>query len=353
MENIVFKIGQPNTGKSFRFEKKYLEKNEFDDNEIKYLKIPVSGGVGNEYKGLQNTDLAISYDPINESIRFGEFLQHLMRAIIHPEIPHIVFLDDFHNQDISSLLSEYTPLFKAQQKRDLTGKIKNPPDISKLDEEIDSETFIQEWNSCMGNLKDVPKVKITNRISGSSLALVFPSNFYLLGAANFNEKTLNIFADWADRAKIEVVNPVAQQVQIDKKKNDDNKDFVECCKTINSTLKEVLEENLIFDYEKYCFGIWKIVDEKGNISTEEKEQKKIIKFFFAMIKNSLIYNNKNSHVNTIGWELIRKMKKDDYFKNTFKILFENDSLYDKKLEDDEESDKERYKLLHSMNIYDN
>ena len=89
MENIVFKIGQPNTGKSFRFEQKYLEENEFKI-EIKYLKIPVSGGVGNEYKGLQNTDLAISYDPINETIRFGDFLKHLMRAIINPNIPLII-----------------------------------------------------------------------------------------------------------------------------------------------------------------------------------------------------------------------------------------------------------------------
>jgi hypothetical protein len=355
MENIIFKIGQPNTGKSFGFEKKYLEENEFDKKEIKYLKIPVSGGIGNEYKGLQNTDLAISYDPINESIRFGEFLQHLMRAIIHPDIPHVVFLDDFHNQDISSLLSEYTPLFKSQQKRDLSGKIKNPPDISTLDENIDSEVFIKTWNECMAALEDVPKVQITNRISGSSLTLVFPANFYLLGAANFNEKTLNIFADWADRAKIDIIDPLIENTreELSKKVTDETGDFIECCWKINDSLKEVLNENLIFDYEKYCFGIWKVVDDNGSILTDISAQKKTIKFFFAMIKNALIYNNKNSYVNTIGWELIKKMKDNKYFKSNFEKLYEDDNLLEKSVDDEITTDKEIFALLHSMNIYDN
>ncbi len=351
MENIIFKIGQPNTGKSYGFEKRYLEKNIFDKKEIKYLKIPVSGGVGNEYKGLQNTDLAISYDPINETIRFGDFLKYLMRAIIDPETPHIVFIDDFHNQDISSLLSEYTPLFKSQQKRNLEDKIDNPPSIPSSDQYKEAEIFIKEWNSFIDKLDDdIPKVAITNRISGSPLMLVFPKNFYLFGAANFNEKTINIFADWSDRAKIDIIDPIEQQDKID-----NNSDFVECCKTINKALKDVLEENLIFDYEKYCFGIWKVIDEKGDVATDEKEQQKIIKFFFAMIKNSLIYNNKNSYVNTVGWELIKKMKKNEYFKNSFEDMFKNDALLEKKLEDDEESDSDKkiYKLLHGMNIYDN
>ena len=34
-----------------------------------------------------------------------------------------------------------------------------------------------------------------------------------------------------------------------------------------------------------------------------------------MIKNSLIYNNRNSHINTIGWELILKMKDEPWFKD--------------------------------------
>jgi hypothetical protein len=357
MENIIFKIGQPNTGKSYGFDKNYLEKNTFKE-EIKYLKIPVSGGVGNEYKGLQNTDLAISYDPINETIRFGDFLKHLMHAITHPEKPHVVFLDDFHNQDISSLLSEYTPLFKTQQKRDISKQVQDMeqvPEILENQEFENVEEFIEKWNDFIGKLGGVPSVPITNRVSGPSLKLVFPANFYLLGAANFNEKTVNIFADWADRAKIEIVDPIEVQERdaFKGKISPENKAFVDCCKNLNEKLQEVLESQLIFDHEKYCFGIWKVVDDKGNIFTDGEKQKEIVKFFFSMIKNSLIYNNKNSYVNTIGWKLIKAMRDDQWFKSKFQNLFENETLLEKSTGEDDDSDREIFALLHEMQIYDN
>ena len=336
IENILFKIGQPSTGKSNFFKKQNLEK--LFNEEIEYKKIPVSGGVGNEYKGLQNTDLAISYDVVNKSLKFGEFLQMLMRAIVTPNKKHIVFLDDFHNQDISSLLSEYTPLFKAQQKVSLKEKIKNVK-IVEIEEFESVDKFIKEWNEFIRSL-GVHYESVTNRVSGDDLLLVFPDNFYLFGAGNFNEKTISIFADWADRAKIEYIDPIEVMEKI-KEEND----FINCAKKLNNNLKEVLEENLIFDYEKYCFGIWKIVNENGEIITDEKKQKEIIQFFFFMIKNSLIYNNKNSEINEIGWELIKKMKDDEFFQK-FDIEINSDWDLDN-------NPKEIFRVLHYFGIYEN
>lgn len=336
--NIYFKIGQPNTGKSYSFEKENLKK--FLGDNIRYKKIPVSGGIGNEYKGLQNTDLAISYDVVNKTVKFGEFLQMLMKAIINPDIPHVVFLDDFHNQDISSLLSEYTPLFKSQQKVSLKKKILNP-EIATIEHFENVSEFIKKWNKFIKSL-GVHYETVTNRISGEDLLLVYPDNFYLFGAANFNEKTINIFADWADRAKIEYIDPI--KVMDDEKLNKNN-DFIICAKKLNNGLKEILEDNLIFDYEKYCFGIWKVVDEKGEIVSDEEKQKEIIKFFFFMIKNSLIYNNKNSEINEIGWELIKKMKDDEFFQK-----FEIDINFEWDLDN---NPKEIFKVLHYFGIYEN
>jgi hypothetical protein len=253
-----------------------------------------------------------------------------MSAIIQPDIPHIVFLDDFHNQDISSLLSEYTPLFKGGQKVDLKGKIDNAPNLEILKKDnFDSvDTFIKEWNEFIENIKDVHIENITNRISGDSLKLVFPDNFYLLGGANFNEKTLNIFADWNDRAVIEYIDPI--DIMKEYKKNDD---FTKCIKQLNHNLKNILEDKYIFDFEKYCFGIWKLKD-------SELSEDNLIKFFFSMIKNSLIYNNKNSEINIIGWELIVTMKDTKYFKD---IDFNLDI---------NENKNEIYKILHSFGIYE-
>lgn len=380
MKNIHFKIGQPNTGKSYNFRKDELAKiSPFKDvEEFKYKVIPVSGGVGNEYKGLQNTDLALSYDPINEVVRFGEFLQMLMSAIIQPTIPHVVFLDDFHNQDISSLLSEYTPLFKGQQKVDLTKHdsfIKTKAIDLELAKSEDFETadkFISQWNDFIKALaikmkknSTIIPIPVTNRISGSDLQLIFPSNFYLFGAANFNEKTLNIFADWNDRAELEIINPLEVQNTFFKKVekdgvklisfsdtdlDEDNSKFIKCCLTMNENLKDILHEEHIFDYEKYCFGIWKVVDEHDNI-IEEKNRIKTIKFFFSMIKNSLIYNNKNSHINNIGLKLIQSMEDDTWFKD---VVSAEKMKTIKDLNVDEDSgNSEIFQLLHTLNIYDN
>jgi len=389
MKNIHFKIGQPNTGKSHSFKKDSLQEvSPFNGQDFKYKIIPVSGGEGNEYKGLQNTDLALSYDPINKVIRFGEFLQMLMSAIIQPIIPHVIFLDDFHNQDISSLLSEYTPLFKGQQKTDLSKHNKFITDeaidlkLTKSEDFSIAEEFINQWNKFIMSLSDKTKkdpiivpIPVTNRISGSDLQLIFPANFYLLGAANFNEKTLNIFADWNDRAELEIINPIEVQNTFFKKVdkdgvklisfnggelNEDNSKFINCCLTMNENLKDILHTEHIFDYEKYCFGIWKVVDENDNIVSGKNQEQtikkrvEIIKFFFSMIKNSLIYNNKNSHINTIGWELIKSMKEDVWFenvvsKNTLKNLM---NKQDNDIEDDSKN-SEIFQLLNTLNIYDN
>ncbi len=333
LKNIEFIIGQPNTGKSYNFEESQI----FDINykeHYKYLKIPVSGGIGNEYKGLQNTDLAITYDPIKEDVRFGEFLQVLMSAIVNPKVPHIIFLDDFHNQDISSLLSEYTPLFKSQQMRDID-VVDTSNIILTRTEYINSDDFIKTWNEFIeSHCKSIPIVPITNRISGESLKLVFPSNFYLLGAANFNENTLNIFADWEDRARITYKDPIETFTL-----ENDESGFVECCKELNTNLRDILEKNKIYDYEKYCFGMWKIVEADGSVIYDPLKQKETVRFLFGMIKNALRFNNKNSSINVIGWELFINMQSNDWFKANIKTI---DGILD----------NIDYKILHEYNIYE-
>lgn len=380
MNNIYFKIGQPNTGKSHGFKKEELLKDEsFLGKDIVYKVIPVSGGIGNEYKGLQNTDLALSYDAINKTIRFGEFLQTLMSAIIQPSKIHVTFLDDFHNQDISSLLSEYTPLFKGQQKINLAPYteliVKEGIDLEllKTEEFETAEHFISKWNRLIEKIKEKVKsenknivsIPITNRISGSSLELVFPSNFYLFGAANFNEKTLNIFADWNDRAEIGIVDPIETQEVAFKEDSDqifkignettleeEEAKFIKCCKYMNSSLKTILHNENIFDYEKYCFGIWKVVNENGKIVSQDNRAK-IMKFFFSMIKNSLIYNNKNSEINKIGWKLIVAMKDEPWFIDNMGISKEKIEELNKMYLDNDEENNDILKILHSLNIYDN
>lgn len=325
--NIYFKIGQPSTGKSYGFRLENLKKiSRFENLTSKeYLLIPVSGGIGNEYKGLQNTDLALSFDPINKTVKFGEFLQILMKAIVTPSKNYVVFLDDFHNQDISSLLSEFTPLFKAQQKVDLSDRTTPDHELLTTERYENYQLFISNWNTFIESLRNdsTPIIPITNRVSGESIKLVYPSNFYLFGAANFNEKTVNIFADWADRAHIEYIDCLEEMKKFQEKLDKDNtSEFITCICGMNNHLKDILEDDEIgiYDYDKYCFGIWKIIDETSQFPTNKDKQKELIKFLFSMIKNSLVYNNKNSYINDIGKKLLSKMKDDDtYFVELFQI----------------------------------
>jgi len=331
--NIQFIIGQPNTGKSYNFEESQIFLG-VDKKYYKYKKIPVSGGIGNEYKGLQNTDLAITYDPIKKELKFGEFLQTLMSAIINPGVPHVIFLDDFHNQDISSLLSEYTPLFKTQQKRKV-----DPIDIEHeiyADSFADTDAFIDSWNKfIIDHCVEIPVVPLTNRISGNSLNLVFPDNFYLLGAANFNENTLNIFADWEDRAQISYKDPI--ETFEFKGELGSEKAFFECCKDLNSKYRNILKSKNIFDTERYCFGMWKVVKSDGSLISKIAKQKKVIDFFFGMIKNALKFNNKNSYISELGWELLKQMQSNEWFKTNIELLV------------NEQID---FSILHKHNIYE-
>lgn len=341
-KNIEFIIGQPNTGKSYNFEESRLFDTKYKEY-YKYKKIPVSGGIGNEYKGLQNTDLALTFDPTKNEIRFGEFLQILMSAITNPKVPHVVFLDDFHNQDISSLMSEYTPLFKSQQMRDIL-KVDTEHPIYAKKSYSGSDEFITVWNDFIeNNCSEIPKVPLTNRISGESLKLVFPSNFYLFGAANFNENTLNIFADWEDRANITYKDPIETFTL----KNDES-GFVECCKALNNNLRITLEENNVFDYEKYCFGMWKIVDSDGNAITDDQKQTEVFRFLFGMIRNALRFNNKNSEINNMGWNLIIKL----YSQNKWFKTFMEKELKIKELNSSTDDITYKYQILHKLNIYE-
>ncbi len=111
-------------------------------------------------------------------------------------------------------------------------------------------------------------------------------------------------------------------------------------------MKQLLKENKIFDFEKYCFGLWKIVDKDQNIIGEENTpinieiQKEVVKFFFGMIKNSLKYNNKNSEVNRLGWELMCRIKEEEWIKtNMTDIAGIN-------------VDNKNFELLHEYNIYE-
>lgn len=331
--NIQFIIGQPNTGKSYNFEESQIFSG-VNKKYYKYKKIPVSGGIGNEYKGLQNTDLAITYDPVKKELKFGEFLQILMSAIVNPGVPHVIFLDDFHNQDISSLLSEYTPLFKAQQKRTVT-PVDNEHEIY-AESFADTDIFIDTWNKfIIDHCINIPVVPLTNRISGDSLNLVFPDNFYLLGAANFNENTLNIFADWEDRAQITYKDPI--ETFEFKGELGSEKAFLECCKDLNNKYRDILKSKNIFDTERYCFGMWKVVKSNGSLISDISDQKKVIDFFFGMIKNALKFNNKNSYINEFGWELLKIMQSNDWFKENVEEL---------------KSEQIDLSTLHKHNIYE-
>ena len=86
--------------------------------------------------------------------------------------------------------------------------------------------------------------------------------------------------------------------------------------------------------------MWKVFDFNQELVKDKKEQVKIIKFFFRMIKNSLKFNNKNSLINFVGENLFKQMQEDDWFKTNIEDIskiHENQDIRE---------------ILHKYNIYE-
>lgn len=368
--NIHFYIGQPNTGKSHDFKKEILIKQLTHRNGsfpvykgVKYEPVSVSGGEGNEFRGLQSSDLAISFDPVNNQILFGSLLKSIMKAISEPEKAHVFFLDDFHNQNISSLLSEFTPLLKTQNMFnnyntyiDPIHKIKKRKKFEKLfnDEFISIEELIFLWNefidfmdksyrlsvnSTKRNPENYSIIAISNKISGQSIKLLFPDNFFLLGAANFNSKTLNIFSDWQARATIHYKDPLEQYKGWAEKKSsgtDSENNQTKLFKDLNEKVRTFLEEKGFYDFKSVCFGYWgyEAPQDKTKLEAELLNA-------FALVNTSLKFHHRNEWINDLGKEFISIINQYNT-NNTASVVFEEIM----KLENTEEQ-------LYKLGLYEN
>jgi hypothetical protein len=379
--NIYFKIGQPNTSKSYSFERKQLFKNEKFNNEnsYKYFKIMVEGGENN-LKGLNSEDISISYNVVTEKPYFTEFLQIIMSSIINPEIPHILFLDDFHNIDISSLLSPYTGMLKNFNEIENTKSLDEFFNIDNQNKEIQT---IEEWNTLIKKIAEDNKIEIStilNKMTGENIELFAPKNLFILGAANWNYNSINIFDDIRERAKIEYIDIYSDEKELKDKDININKNnaYFKTLLNINKYLKEILEDNHIFDYEKYGIGIYRYF--KNNLSEKEILEDNHILFqdmrqTFDLIRSSLRFNGKNSYINEYSYLLIKKLLNDKYNNKTFiDILFYEIDINNKSeifkisekdnieelfktdtLEELENDNKETYKqvckILYILNLY--
>lgn len=354
ISNILFLFGNPNTGKSYGFQPSNLGLTL--GTKFYYEKITVSGGIGNEFRGLQSSDLAISMDVINRSIKLGPLLITLMRAVLNPTVPHVIVLDDAHNQNLSSLLSEFTPVFKEGEKVVAYSKDKKHDLVEALGKNFKTSDVvnISQFNDVIRSVRDYfekngikcGNSKITNRVSGEDIEIIFPDNFFLLVAGNYNQHTTNIFADWRDRAVVKSIHSLSSDlIERPNYKNDPKKVSFN---RINQALKEVLSLHNIFDFDRYLFGIFKVEGQSDDF---------LIKFAFAMIKNSLVEHGNSHKVNLIGKDLIAKLQGLD--ENPLVIKQVENGLYSvefsKSIEgillSKEKSVQVQNQILHALNLY--
>lgn len=322
--NIYFKVGQPNTGKSHGFSQTEVKNCIADTGyrELKYKKVSVSGGEGNEFRGLQSSDLAISFDPVNSTIVFGSLLKAIMQAISKPEDIHVYFLDDFHNQKISSLLSEFTPLLKPQNAvqnyKDSNADIEQIktrfPELFN-DASMPAEQIISLWNSFVSEASDILKVDletVTNKVTGQDISLYFPDNFYLFGAANFNDKTLNIYSDWQARAHIEYIDPL-DTIDYIKDTHGEN-EFYSLLVELNLKVRDYLEMNEYFAYKSICFGFWGYFNNGNEIEGVEAQKDAILNATNALA-TSLKQNHLHDHINGLGSEILQIILRSLWYEN--------------------------------------
>jgi hypothetical protein len=344
--NIELKIGQPNTGKSYSFEENQLFK-DVDKKTYEYYKIMVEGG-NDSLKSLTSEDITISYNPAKNEAYLSKFIKTVMSAIINNGAPHVIFLDDFHNIDISSLLSPYMGMLKSFQSFTNVDNNVIDTDYDSLDE------YTDKWNDYINTIQNANPLlnvfTIENKINGQQVKLFAPKNLYIVGAANWNYNTINMFSDIRERADIHYIT--LQEKTIDILQSINNKeDYETIIKHINYTLSKVLEEFNIYDFEKYGIGIHRV--DKMNEFTEKNVESDLYSVF-DLIKDSIQQNGKKSYINEISYLLIKELSKNEILNNIIKVddLFVVDNY--EKLEDDT-NNKERFKQVNrklvELNLY--
>lgn len=346
--NIELKIGQPNTGKSFSFEENQLFKN-VNKESYEYYKIMVEGG-NDSLKALTSEDITISYNPVKNEAYLSKFLKTIMSAIVNDSSPHVIFLDDFHNVDISSLLSPYMGMLKNFQSFDNVNNNIIREKYSSL------ENYTEKWNNYIEDIKkENPSLNIftiENKINGQQIKIFAPSNLYIVGAANWNYNTINMFADIRERAYINYkgleVKPIDNLSEISTKE-----DYKSIIGHINYSLKEVLEDFNIYDFEKYGVGIHRIEKIKelsiNNITSD-------LLSLFDLIRDSIQQNGQKGYINEISYLLIKELLKIEALKNIIEAgnIFEFED-YEVLLEDCDNKKilKEVNRKLVSLNLYGN
>lgn len=333
-KNISFKLGQPNTGKSHSFKESVLFDG-FESNEYVYSKIMVEGGKGSQ-ETLTSSDISISMNPATNESFITPFLKVVMSAIINKDTPHVIFLDDFHNVNISTLLSPYMGMLKKFQKVE---------DLSNVDfSDFDNiEELTETWNENMSQIEknnDIELFEIMNKMNGQTLKLFAPKNLYILGAANWNNETKNMFADIRERARIESVKSKANSsFEFDDKNLNVKETYQDFIYFLNYSIRLALKDNRLFKAEdKFFIGEHRVTKLFEYPDVNNYDIKEDIQGAFDLIADSCRGIKKATEVFDIGFLIVKYLVQNDDAKNFLSRIFdmdedlfevfENDSLYE-------------------------
>ncbi len=354
-KNICFKLGQPNTGKSFSFEENNLFKG-VDKDSYFYYKELVCGGINSDV-GLKSTDISINYNPATKSSVLTPFLKTLMSAIVNKDTPHVIFLDDFHNVDISALLSPYMGALKTFY------TIKEDVPFG-LNDSFDIESYTKEWNKYIQQILEknphIESSQMFNKTNGQSIKFFAPKNLYILGAANWNRNTKHIFADIRDRAQIKEIKPsTSKEFNVSLKNSYDLNDYNNVIHFVNNSVVEALEEFGLFNSEnKYLVGEFR-TDKLFKNQTKSELTKEVIKNdlleAFDLIFDSIDENGRQQETNEIGYLIIKELLKNETFEKFIIDLFSLDenikSLFEEEDYDAVDSQKPVNKILSSFKLF--
>lgn len=175
-KNILLK-GVPGTGKSHLIDKIISDYLDLDSNDENVLRINVHAATRNSYL-MQGISVGILNDNVHYGEKKGAVLDHLIKAIKHPNQPFVLVLEEIQENSLNELIGDLIYLIEPN-KRTIVADYSD-----KLAGSRDDKELLKRLSSNPG----VYSVSLPSLVSNEDpLQLVFPSNLFMFCTTNYRD----------------------------------------------------------------------------------------------------------------------------------------------------------------------
>jgi len=257
-KNILLK-GVPGTGKSRQIDIWVVEKLGLEKNDKNVLRINIHSASSNadlmQGIGINTRDGAVEY-----SEKKGLILKHITKAILHPNQPFAIILEEIQENSLNELIGDLIYLIESTKRINIGQLLKE----EKI--KIDSVTGIKFsvlintiLEASKGEYVELPKLLST---SNSSNKMILPDNLYIFCTSNYRDDKKVIEDNLLRRFEVIEIYPKDKVKIGEAYKNQEVSNFV--TELNQAILKEFNEIEIHPDRFLIGHAIWLAVEDQSS-----------------------------------------------------------------------------------------